>query len=100
MTDRIFNKDIYDKLTNKIFVSEVGTDDNKAILILHLNSIKKVSFFKEIRKVGNKDVDKYFLRVFDNNDRNIFGVESVNRDTILHLYNKILALLTEQAKDE
>jgi hypothetical protein len=100
MIKAIYNKDVYDKLTNKIFVSEIGTDDNKAILIFNLNSIKKVTFIKEIRKVDNKDVDKYVLRVFDNNDRNIFGIESVNRDEVLPLYNKLLGLLSEEVKDE
>jgi len=33
MTNMIFHKDIYDKLTNKIYVSEIGTDDDKVLQI-------------------------------------------------------------------
>jgi len=99
MIKAIYNKDVYDKMTNKVIVTEIGGDDNKAIQIFNLNNIKCVTL-KKIQKVNDKDVDRYFLRVYDNNDRNIFGVDSVNRDKILPLYNKILALLSGEVKDE
>ena len=100
MTDRIFNKDIYDKLTNKIFVSEIGTDDDKVVQIFNINDITKVSFTKESRKVNFKDNDRYVLKVFDKENRQIYGVESVDRNAVLPLYNKLLGLLSEEAKDE
>jgi len=72
MIKAIYNKDVYDKMTNKVIVTDIGSDDNKAIQIFNLNNIKYVSF-KKVQKVNDKVDDKYMLKIIDANNSIISG---------------------------
>jgi len=99
MIKAIYNKDVYDKMTNKVIVTDIGSDDNKAIQIFNLNNIKYVSF-KKVQKVNDKVDDKYMLKIIDKDNKEVYAAEDKNRNSILNDYNKILGLLTEEVKDE
>ena len=94
MIKAIYNKDVYDKMTNKVIVTEIGKDDNKAIQIFNLNNIKCVT----LKKI--KADDKYALNIIDKDNKEVYGGENKNRNAILNDYNKILALLSGEVKDE
>jgi DNA-binding beta-propeller fold protein YncE len=99
MIKGIYHKDVYDKMTNKVIVTDIGSDDNKAIQIFNLNNIKYVSF-KKVQKVNDKVDDKYMLKIIDKDNKEVYAAEDKNRNSILNDYNKILGLLTDETKNE
>jgi len=99
MIKAIYNKDVYDKMTNKVIVTEIGGDDNKAIQIFNLNNIKCVTL-KKIQKVNDKVDDKYVLTIIDKDDKEVYSGQNINRNPLFNDYKKILALLSGEVKGE